>query len=133
MNKIYLNLPVINARKSVAFYTELGFVENIEFASHNTACVILGDITVMLLEHDRFKDFTSLRIIDPTREVQAMFAFTVDSRAEVDRITKIALSLGAIEPTPIEDYSYMYARSFTDPDGHAWGPFYYDEQALLKA
>ncbi len=132
MNKIYLNLPVKNVSKSVAFYTGLGFVENENFRSDNTACVVLGEITVMLLEHARFSDFTPLRIIDPTREVQALFSFTVDSRVEVDRITDKALSLGAIEPSPKEDYPYMYGRSFIDPDGHLWGPFFYDETALTK-
>jgi len=132
MNKIFLNLPIKNARESVAFYTALGFIENSDFGSVDSACVILGDITVMLLEHSRFKDFTSLRIIDPKKEVQALFAFTVDSRAEVDRITDKALSLGSVEPSPKEEYPYMYGRSFVDPDGHAWEPFYYDESAIPK-
>lgn len=127
MNKIYLNLPVSDLQRSIDFYTALGFEEQLNFKDVKSTGLRLGDITLMILEKSRFKDFTDRRIVDPRLEVEAIFAFSMDSRQDVDRITEKALALGSIEPSPIEDYPYMYGRSFTDPDGHLWGPFFYDE------
>lgn len=127
MNKIYLNLPVSDLQRSIDFYTAIGFEEQLNFKDTLSTGMRLGDITLMILETSRFKDFTSKRIVDANTEVEAIFAFSMDSRKDVDLITEKALALGSIEPSPIEDYPYMYGRSFTDPDGHLWGPFFYDE------
>jgi predicted lactoylglutathione lyase len=127
MNKIYLNLPVSDLKRSLTFYTGIGFTVIEEFLSDQSAGLRLGDITLMVLEHKRFSDFTSKRLVDAHKEVQAIFSFSMDSRENVDRIVEKALALGADEPSPKEDFSYMYGRSFSDPDGHMWGPFFYDE------
>jgi hypothetical protein len=130
MNQIYLNIPVSDLNRSIAFYTALGFTLIEAFHDEHSAGLTLGAITLMILEHARFNDFTKKRIIDAHTEVQAIFSFSVESREEVDRITNKALELGAIEPSPIEDLPYMYGRSFSDPDGHMWGPFTYDENLV---
>ncbi len=127
MTKIYLNLPVSDLKRSIEFYTGVGFTVVPEFLSDQSAGLRLGDITLMILEHKRFLDFTSKRLVDPHQEVQAIFSFSVDSREEVDRIVEKAFTLGSDEPSPKEEYPYMYGRSFSDPDGHMWGPFFYDE------
>lgn len=127
MQKIYLNLPVSDLNRSLAFYTAIGFTELTEFKDTKSAGLRLGDITLMILETQRFKDFTSKRVVDAHTEVQAIFSYSVDTRKQVDEVVDKALSLGAIEPSPKEDYPYMYGRSFSDPDGHMWGPFFYDE------
>jgi len=127
MNKIYLNLPVSNLKKSIEFYTGVGFSVIEAFSDEHSAGLSLGSITLMILEHQRFSDFTKKRLVDAHKEVQAIFAFSGESREEVDAIMEKAFALGADEPSPIEDYPYMYGRSFSDPDGHMWGPFFYDE------
>jgi predicted lactoylglutathione lyase len=127
MNKIYLNIPVTDLNRSIAFYTALGFELIEAFHDEHSAGLTLGSITLMILEHARFSDFTNKHIVDAHKEVQAIFSFSMDSRVEVDLITNKALALGAVEPSPIEDLPYMSGRSFSDPDGHMWGPFYYDE------
>jgi len=37
---------------------------------------------------------------------------------------------GAADPSPPEDFSFMYGRSFEDPDGHGWGVNYMDVEAF---
>lgn len=127
MTNIYLNLPVKDLKRSIAFYTGLGFTLIDAFKDEHSAGLSLGSITLMILEHSRFSDFTSKPIVDAHKEVQAIFAFSMDSREEVDTLVMKALSMGSDEPSPIEDLPYMYGRSFSDPDGHMWGPFFYDE------
>ena len=39
---------------------------------------------------------------------------------------------GAIDPSPVDDYSFMYGRSFEDPDGHLWGVNWMDKEAVAK-
>lgn len=127
MNKIYLNLPVLDLQRSMTFYTALGFRVLPEFSDERSAGLRLGDITLMILQHQRFLDFTDKKLVDAHKEVQAIFSFSVGSREEVDQIVDKAIALGSDEPSPKEDYPYMYGRSFSDPDGHMWGPFFYDE------
>jgi len=127
MNKIYLNLPVSDLKRSIEFYTAIGFSELPQFKDERSTGLRLGDITLMILENKRFLDFTSKRLVDAHTEVQAIFAFSMETREEVDVITDKALAKGAVEPSPKEDYPFMYGRSFSDPDGHMWGPFFYDE------
>jgi uncharacterized protein len=130
MNKIYLNLPVSDLNRLIDFYTAVGFEVLPQFADEHSAGLRLGDITLMILENKRFLDFTSKRLVDAHKEVQAIFSFSVESREEVDLITEKALKLGVDEPSPKEDYPFMYGRSFSDPDGHMWGPFFYDENLV---
>jgi predicted lactoylglutathione lyase len=127
MNKIYLNLPVSDLKRSIEFYTAVGFSELPQFKDEHSTGLRLGDITLMILENKRFLDFTTKRLVDAHTEVQAIFSFSVETREEVDKITEKALAMGADEPSPKEDYPFMYGRSFSDPDGHMWGPFFYDE------
>jgi len=34
------------------------------------------------------------------------------------------------DPSPIDEYGWMYGRSFEDPDGHGWGVNYMDMEAF---
>ena len=133
MNKIYLNLPVSDLQRSIDFYAAVGFEVLPQFKDEHSAGLRLGDITLMILENKRFQDFTSKQLIDAHQAVQAIFAFSMETRQEVDLLTRKALAQGADEPSPIEDYPFMYGRSFSDPDGHMWGPFYYDENLAKRS
>jgi len=132
MNQIYLNLPVSDLKTSLKFYQGIGFTVVDAFLSEHSAGLVLGSINLMILEQARFRDFTGKRLVDPHTEVQAIFSFSCASREEVDQIVQKAFALGADEPSPIEDYPYMYGRSFSDPDGHMWGPFIFDMAAFPK-
>ena len=34
------------------------------------------------------------------------------------------------DPSPIDEYDFMYGRSFEDPDGHMWGVNWLDMAAM---
>ena len=48
--KIFVNLPVKDLRKSVEFFTKLGYTFNPQFTDENATCMIIGEnLFVMLL------------------------------------------------------------------------------------
>ncbi|MBV9930740.1 MAG: VOC family protein [Alphaproteobacteria bacterium] len=128
---IFVNLPVADLRRSVAFYEAVGFTVNPQFTDETAACMVLSDeIHVMLLTHDKYRMFTSKEIADAHRTSAVLLCISCDSRAAVDDITEAALAHGSREPSPKDEYSFMYGRSFEDPDGHCWAPMWLDMGAL---
>ena len=51
----------------------------------------------------------------------------------MDEITEKASAAGGREAHGAEDLGFMYSRAFEDPDGHGFGPFWMDVDAMLKA
>lgn len=41
--QIYVNLPVKDLQKSIAFFTKLGFTFNPQFSNENATCMIIGE------------------------------------------------------------------------------------------
>jgi predicted lactoylglutathione lyase len=62
-----------------------------------------------------------------------LFCLSADSRNEVDEIVDRAEAAGAVaDPSPKDEYSFMYGRSFEDPDGHMWGINWMDLAAFAE-
>jgi predicted lactoylglutathione lyase len=122
---IFMNLPVTNLHRSIAFYEAIGATNNPGFTDETAACMVLSDtIHVMLLTHDKFRQFTEKRIADAHGTAQMLLALSCASRDAVDEITERALAAGGRELHGKEDHGWMYSRAFDDPDGHGWGPFW---------
>ena len=123
-NSIFVNLPIENLEKSVAFFSELGFTFNEQFTDHESTCMIVSDsIYVMLLEKQKFATFTSRKIADQdTTEVTLSFACA--SADEVRTISERAFALGAKQVNELEDIGFMVSWGFEDLDGHMWDLFW---------
>ncbi|CAM2886144.1 VOC family protein [Rariglobus hedericola] len=123
MNKqIFLNVPVADLSRSRTFFTALGFSLNPQFTDDTAACVVISEaISVMLLTHDKFRQFTPKAICDTSQAVEALFCLTCESRQEVDDLVAKALAAGGTTHDKPEDFGFMYMHSFVDPDGHGWG------------
>jgi hypothetical protein len=131
---IFVNLPVADLDRSVAFYKAIGAVQNLHFTDETATMMVFSEaINVMLLTHDKFRQFTSKRIADAHESVQVLLALSCDSREGVDEITEKALAAGGLEARGKEDHGWMYGRSFEDPDGHTWEPSWMDVEAALRA
>lgn len=131
---IFVNLPVADLDRSVAFYKAIGAEQNLQFTDDTATMMSFSEsIHVMLLTHDKFRQFTHKRVVDPREAVQALLALSCDSREEVDDITAKALANGGSEVHDKEDYGWMYSRAFADPDGHGWGPVWMDVEAATQA
>ena len=124
--KIFVNLPVKDLDKSMAFFKSLGWTFNPQFTDDTAACMVISDdIYAMLLTHDKFKQFTDKKIADGG-SVEALIALGVGSKDDVNRIADAALKGGGTEPKPPQDYGFMQMRTFLDLDGHHWEIVYMD-------
>jgi uncharacterized protein len=125
---IFLNLPVADLDRSVAFYEGIGATKNPQFSNDKAACMVLSDtIFVMLLTHGFYSGFTSKPIADAHASSQVLFCVSEESREAVDATVERAQSAGgSADPGPKQDHGFMYGRSFEDPDGHHWEVMWMD-------
>ena len=129
--KIFVNLPVKDLDRSVAFFTTLGFRFNPKFTDENATCMIVSDdIFVMLLVQPFFQGFTPKPVSDAHRQTEVLLALSLESRAEVEDFVAKALAAGATVTQPPRDYGFMYQQSFADLDGHQWEPFHMAADAV---
>jgi predicted lactoylglutathione lyase len=95
--------------------------------------VFSDTIHAMLMTHDKYRHFTSKKIVDARTSSQMLLCISADSRAEVDDIVgKAKAAGGELDPSPVDEYDFMYGRSFEDPDGHVWGVNWMDLEAAAK-
>ena len=131
---IFVNLPVADLDRSIAFYKAIGAEQNLQFSDETAACMVFSEtIHVMLLTHDKFRQFTSKPIADARQETGVLLALSCDSRSGVDEIAEKALGAGGRQARPTQDHGFMYERAFEDPDGPVWEPFYMDMAAAEEA
>ncbi|WP_112662074.1 VOC family protein [Microvirga flavescens] len=129
--KIFVNLPVKDLTRSVAFFKGLGYAFNDRFTDETAACmVITDDIYTMLLTEAKFKEFTPKALADATKTTEVLTCLSTDSRGDVDALLDKALKLGATETREPQDHGFMYGRSFNDLDGHIWEIIHMDQSAI---
>ena len=127
---IFVNLPVTDLPRSIAFYAALGFNQNPQFSDESGACMVLSEtIHVMLLTHAKWQGFTT-RPICPAGSSEVSLALSVDSKDAVNRLVEAgAASGGTADLNQPEDHGFMFQRTIADPDGHIWEPFWMDQSA----
>ncbi|WNL46441.1 VOC family protein [Dyella sp. BiH032] len=133
MNKmIFVNLPVTDLKRSTAFYEAVGAVKNPAFSDDTASGMVFSDtIHTMLLTHDKWRQFTSKPIVDAHANAQVLLCLSAASRDEVSAIVEKASAAGGkADPTPVQDYGFMFGRSFEDPDGHIWEIMWMDPSAI---
>jgi len=125
--QIFVNLPVKDLKRSVDFFTKVGFEFNVNFTDESATCMIIGDnIYAMLLVEDRFQSFISKKISNAAESAEVIVALSVDSREQVDLIVQAALDAGAKPYNDPQNHGFMYGWSFQDPDDHLWEVSYMD-------
>ncbi len=129
-HKLFVNIAVSDLARSMQFFRTLGFDFNPKFTDQNAACMVVSeDAYFMLLSEPFFRNFTTRTKCDTTTHTEALFAFSCDSRAEVDEFVNIALQAGASRAMDPVDHGFMYGSSFYDPDGHHFEVFWMDPVA----
>jgi predicted lactoylglutathione lyase len=119
--QIFVNLPVKDLKRSVEFFTKLGYKFNPQFTDENATCMIVGEnIFVMLLVESFFKSFTPKELCDATKNTEVIVCVSVESRAKVDEMIGKAVTAGGTTPSESKDYGFMYQHGFQDLDGHLW-------------
>ena len=131
---IFINLPVTDLARSVAFYEAVGATKKPQFSDDTAACMVVSDaIYVMLLTHAKFASFTSRPIADRS-SVHALLCLSCETKqAVLDQLDAAIRAGGQPDPTPEQDYGgFMYGRSYEDPDGHIWEVMWMDPAAALQ-
>jgi uncharacterized protein len=129
--KIFVNLAVKDLKKSIEFFTRLGYKFNPQFTDDTATCMIISeDIFVMLLTEPKFKSFTPKEICDATKSTEVMLALSCESRQQVDDMVRTAVASGGSTYNNAQDHGFMYAHGFQDLDGHIWEVIFMEPSAI---
>ena len=129
--KIFVNLPVRDLKKTVDFFTKLGFTFDPRFTDENATCMIIGkDSSVMLLVDKFFSGFIPGKKIADAKSAEVLVSLSTERREEVDEILAKAVAAGGSEYSKPQDYGWMYMRDFQDINGHIWEIGYMDMENL---
>jgi predicted lactoylglutathione lyase len=127
---VFVNIPTNDLERAKAFYAGIGWKINPLFTDENAACVVISDtIYLMVLTRDFFATFTDKPIVDPATALQVETALSADSREEVDAFISKVVAAGGTEHREAQDYGFMYARDFEDPDGNLFSVLWMDPVA----
>jgi len=128
---IFVNLPVADLGKARGFLEALGATIEPKFSDDTAACMTLTDtIHVMILTHDKFRQFTPRPIADAQTSSEVLLCLSAESRESVDTaVSRAEAAGGTADPAPKQDYGVMYGRSVADPDGHIWEIMWMDPSA----
>ncbi len=132
---IFVNLPVSDLARATAFYEAIGAEKNEQFCDATASCMVFSDtIYAMLLTHEKFRQFTPKKIADARHTSEVLICISEESREGVDAmVDKAGRAGGKLDPAPLQDYGFMYGRSFEDPDGHIWEVMWMDVEAAKAA
>ena len=85
---IFLNLPIKNLKRSVNFFTGLGFTFNAQFTGEENTCMIIGEnMYAMLCEEARFQQFLDKPIADPAT-TEVLISLSCDSKEKVKSLAE---------------------------------------------
>ncbi|MFM2032343.1 MAG: hypothetical protein RLZZ297_1108 [Chloroflexota bacterium] len=129
MTAFILNLPVRSLKTASAFWQQLGFALHPTFQSDTAGAVVLSEQVLMMLhEHTTFALNTDRAIADPATSTEGVFSIACPTKAAVDTVMAAALQHGAREFGHGADHGFIYHRSFVDPDGHQFEPFWMEQE-----
>ena len=129
--KIFVNLPVKELKRSMDFFTKLGYKFNPQFTDETAACMIVSDdIYVMLLTHPKFKESTPKAICDAAKSTEVLVCLSCESRDNVNDMVRKAVTAGGTTYAESKDYGFMYQHGFQDLDGHIWELIYMEPSAI---
>ena len=130
IQQIFVNLPVRDLARSIAFFSALGFSFDAKFTNENATCMILGEnMFAMLLVEPFFQGFTRKPVADAHKATEVIVAMSMESRARVEQLVATAIAAGARTPVAAIDHGFMYQHGFEDADGHQWELFHMDSSA----
>ncbi len=125
--EIFVNLPVKDLKRSVEFFTKLGYTFNPQFTDENATCMIISDtIYVMLLVEPFFQTFTKKQIANAKTTTESIICLSAESRDAVESMIGKAVAAGGAKPKEIKDEGWMCYGAYEDLDGHIWEIMYMD-------
>ena len=134
--EIWINLPVSDIKRSVDFFTKMGFTLNSnQPATDNMASFFVGEkkFVLMLFTKDLFEGFCNHKTANTDAGTEVLFSLDAESKEEVDEMLQKAENAGgSIYAKGGEKDGWMYGGGFIDPDGHRWSMLYMDFSKLPR-
>lgn len=130
--QLFVNLPVKDLNKSIAFFTALGYSFDPQFTDENATCMVIAEnIYAMLLVEPFFKSFLpkDTNIADSKKTIEVLNCLMLDSREGVDDLVRKAVAAGGTLYKEPQDYGFMYSHGYQDLDGHIWEVGWMDPNA----
>jgi len=107
--KIFVNMAVRDLKKSMEFFSALGFDFNQKFTDEKAACMTISDEAfMMLLTQPFFKTFTKRELCDTTKHTEALVALSCGSLEEVDTMVRKAIGAGGKPARDPQDHGFVY-------------------------
>jgi uncharacterized protein len=129
--KIFVNLAVKDLKRSIEFFTALGYEFNPQFTDETATCMVVAeDIFVMLLTEEKFKSFTPKVLCDAKKNTEVLVCLSCESREAVDEMVGKAVAAGGTTYKEPMDLGFMYSHGYEDPDGHIWELVWMDPAGL---
>jgi predicted lactoylglutathione lyase len=127
--KIFVNMPVKNLQKSIAFFEAIGWTFDPMFTNDKGGCLVISEhIYAMLLTEPFLKTFTETEICDTTKYRESILALSVENNQQVDDLVNKAIAAGGTKYTdPQRHGDFSYQWGFLDLDGHQWEVFFMDK------
>ena len=103
--KIFINLPVADPTRSLAFYRALGYTHNPQLCGADGVCILLSEeIHVMAMTHAMFKE-----IIPPAISVTTKSALSLscESRQQVIDLVAKAVAAGGSIFEEAQDHGFI--------------------------
>lgn len=120
-DKLFINLPVKDLNRAIAFFTSLDFAFDPQYTDDNASCMIVNEhCNVMLLVEEFYQSFIQKPVADASKSSEMILSILVANKEEVDRLVKKALAVGATIANDPVDMGFSYQWSFQDTDGHQW-------------
>lgn len=123
---VFVNFPVEDVDKSVAFYEKLGFKKNEEFSTVEASAVVWDDtFWIMLLSHVFYKKFLKDKeIADNKKTSGALISFSVANADEVKKFANTAKENGGSyhEVDMGMSEEEMFSLEVQDLDGNTLEP-----------
>lgn len=129
--RAFINSPVGDLQKSKTFSGEPGYGFGPNRSDHRAAALKLdGHNRAMPLTHEKFGGFTDKPLPYPLQTVGMLVSLRFGRKAQVDAIIRKALAAGGSEPRSSSDHGFIHQRTFADPGGHRFGPFWSEPPAM---
>lgn len=126
--KIWANFSVKDAKRTNAFYTQLGFTPNNTNNYPKLASFLFGDDGFVIHFFEQGSQIDEYLTAGPTTSSEIIFTLSAETEAEVNEwAAKVKDAGGTLFQETGRDAANYYGFAFADPDGHKFNVLLMDK------
>ena len=125
---IWANLASEDLDKTIAFYTDLGFMPNGTLTKEGASFIFAeNDFVINFFTKSRMVEAMKGSVVDAKNQNEIIFSMSADTREEVEEWFEKVRNIGGTTFSEPEDFDNGYTFGFSDPDGHKLNILYWPE------